>query len=93
MFISTVQSRLERTDYDLTVSELRADITLVLLEDLPQLIIQIIYGAFAGQLERTTVAWFLAIFSSSMNIASQTHEIITLAMHLPKLKRIQSEQN
>jgi len=84
--------RLEKTDYDLAVSELRSDIFLVLLEDLPQLIIQIIYGVFAGQLQRTTVAWFLAVFSSSMNIASQTHEIITLALHLPKLKRIHDKQ-
>jgi hypothetical protein len=83
---------LERTDYDLAVSELRADITLVLLEDLPQLVIQIIYGVFAGQLERTTVAWFLAVFSSSMNVASQTHEIITLAWHLPQLKKLHDKQ-
>jgi hypothetical protein len=89
---STASSRLERTDYDLAVNELVSDIALVLLEDLPQLIIQIIYGVFAGQLQRTTVAWFLSIVSTCIHLASQIHEIIYLAIQLPKLKKIQASQ-
>lgn len=84
--------RLERTDYDLAKNELIADVALVLMEDLPQLIIQIIYGAFAGESQRTTVAWFLAIFSSCMNISSQLHEIALVAYSLPNLKRIHDKE-
>ena len=94
LFINEVMvtKRLDRSDYDLAVSELIADIMLVLLEDLPQLIIQIIYGVFSGQLERTTVAWFLSIFSTSIHLASQLHEIVYLAWQLPKLKKIHASQ-
>lgn len=81
-----MSARLEKTDEDLFKSELVSDIFLILLEDLPQLIVQICYGVFAGQAERTSVAWFVAIFSTCMSLTSQLHEVIYMvAFQRPKL--------
>ena len=88
----TEEKRIERSDYALAVNELKSDISLVLLEDLPQLVIQIIYGLLAGQSENITAAWFVAIFSTVMHLASQSHEIFYLAIQLPKLRRLEPSQ-
>ena len=83
---------MERTDFDLAVNELIYDIVLVLLEDLPHLSVQIAYGVLTGQADNISVAWFVAIFSTAMHMASQVHEIIYLAYQLPKLKKLEGGQ-
>lgn len=83
---------MDNTDYDLARNEFIADTLLIILEDLPQFIIQVLYGVYGGELERTTVAWFLAICSTSIHLATQLHEVGYLYYQLPNLKALQATE-
>lgn len=77
----------------MAVNEFISDLTLMALEDIPQLTIQIIYGILTGQGDHTTVAWFVTIFSTTLHLATQVHETVHLGFQLPTLKRLHEEQD
>lgn len=79
------KQRLERDDYVLAKSEIKADIYLVILENLPQIIIQIIYGVRSGQANSRAIAWYVAIFTTVLHTTSQLFEIFHLSRKLPEL--------
>jgi hypothetical protein len=83
--------RIERDDYHLARAEVKSDIQLVMLENVPQLIIQVIYGAETASANLRTVAWYVAIFTTVLHSASQIFEILVMLRKLPELK-IAAEQ-
>lgn len=82
-----VHNRLECSDYQFAKAELRSDLMLILLEDFPQLCIQIAYGAYAGDFQRITVAWFVTLFITLLHFSLQVIEVIHLTLQLPHLKK------
>ena len=79
------KKRIERDDYTLATAEIKSDIMLLMMEDAPQLVIQIIYGLYSGLAFDITVAWYLALFTTLLHAGSQVAEIYTLTRRLPKL--------
>jgi hypothetical protein len=78
--INTVmeKDRMERNDLVLLKNELVIDGFLLLLEDVPQLAIQIAYGVGTGQFEQIAVAWYLALMSTLFHMSSQVTDFIWL---------------
>jgi hypothetical protein len=57
----------------------------VLLENVPQLTIQILYGAQTGQANFRAIAWYIAIFTTVFHTATQLLDIFDLFSKLPEL--------
>jgi len=64
---------------------------LVMFENVPQLVIQIIYGAYTGDIGLTSVAWYPALFMTLFHMLSQLHEVYYLWRQLPKLRSLAEE--
>lgn len=66
-------------------SELIIDALLFILENFPQLIIQIIYGVYTGDANPRSIAWYLALFFTSFHTLTQFFGVVKLALQLPEL--------
>lgn len=78
----------ELDDYRLTVKELRSNWLLLVLEDVPQFVLQIIYAVLVARSEVVGLspAWFVALATTLLHFASQLHEVVYLWAQLPKLR-------
>lgn len=63
------------------------------LENVPQLTIQIIYGAETGQANFRAVAWYVATFFTVFHTITQVLDIIDLSRQLPELYLAKQEGN
>ena len=79
------------TPYDMLVSELRIDVLLLIFNNVPQLIIQIIYAAASGNISDTSVSWFVTIFVGGLHGLGQLIEIISLMRQLPQSRNMKPE--
>jgi hypothetical protein len=77
------------------IVELTANWLLLFMEDIPQFIIQIIYAVIAAQDQNygLSPAWFVAVFTTLMHMASQIHELVYLQYSLPGLKDLANQAN
>jgi len=85
--------RVEKDDYTYAVAEFQADILLLAFENVPQLILQIVYIIVTVPFGLTTVAWYTAIFTTVLHLSSQVHEIVSLGRQLPKLRKTSVTRN
>ena len=64
----------------------------MIFENLPQLIIQIMYGVHTGQANYRAIAWYITIFTSSFHAAVQILDIIDLVRKLPELEEVAKKE-
>lgn len=75
-------------EYKDAMSELRGDWLLLVVETLPQFIIQTVYAAIVASKANLGLppAWYVSMVTTLMQLVNQLHEVIYLQLTMPKAK-------
>jgi len=80
----------DRTNASLLLQEIAVDISLIVFESLPLVIIQIYYGWLQGFTQTVSISWTVAIVSSVTHLMSSTTEVINLLRRWPQMVKAQA---
>ncbi|KAH9255332.1 hypothetical protein BASA81_006784 [Batrachochytrium salamandrivorans] len=77
-----------QNEYKAAMSELRGDWLLLVVETLPQFIIQTVYAAIVASIAHLGLppAWYVSMVTTVMQLTNQLHEVIYLQVTMPKVK-------